>query len=246
MMDSRKAPLLFVLQDNNDPRRSQVDAKAIASHVSARYKPWRKTNRKSLALDSTTKAILTYKRPPDDNSLQKGTTQDPALGAIEGTVSIAAGQEKNSDSTMWDNLRRAEHPRLSVLGSSSFDPFTPTSQNINHEVKSNLHFYFKVIRPFALYLVQDWEWLDSLSMIQSSSALAHAVAAYASVFISGCMKGGPGIVLPPPASEGETPLWSIPPGSNYTQAAWLSSIRCWQIRKRSTNHVFKRSYSCSG
>ncbi len=101
-------------------------------------------------------------------------------------------------------------PEISKLGLSLLDPFTSTSTGLDHDIISNLHFYFKVIRPFALHLIDDWEWLGSLPYIQASPALTYAVAAYASLFQSGCLEGGPGVVLPPPVKEGGTPLWPVP------------------------------------
>jgi hypothetical protein len=270
-MSSRKPPLLFVL---NDPKGNQVDAKAIASHVSARYKPWTKTNRKALALDATTKAILTSKQPPNDG---KATTSKGDAGpALLSTSLLAAAGSTTSaspspiDAMPFTHVQKGcvtpisdakygtlsqQHPRFrteskqetseeAVLGlngafqrrptsvngrcnldhlasitsfqaippgSPYLDTLTPSDAGFNDEVKSSLYFYLKVIRPFALHLMHGWEWPDSLPLIQASPALTYAIAAYVSLFLSGCLKGVLGMVLPPPANADESPLWPIPP-----------------------------------
>jgi hypothetical protein len=251
------------------PRRNEVDARAIASHVSARYKPWRKTNRKALALDSTTKAILTSKQPPWDEKAEANlgkeagqnwhsTSRSPAERAdatkrADATISTSPTnatratsiqENKDREGSTW--LQEIHHERhmesvdgyndqvfeeaMPTLNSSFrnlltsqqgrpesplsflfFDPFTPSGINFSRGIRSSLHFYFKILRPFALHLVDGWEWPGNLSFIQASPALTYAIAAYASVFLSGCLKGGPGIVLPPPANANDAPLWPIPP-----------------------------------
>ena len=252
----KQPPLLFVMHDDNDPWKSQIDTRAIASHVSARYKPWRKTNRKSLALDSTTRAILMFKQAkthgtsrassrsetaspltidPDPNESTQARTsmqysdrlekdkEDYAVATVSAPHGLPPSESALSSSDTFQHLFTSQSgrchqdcalqsltPRISTFASSFLDPFTSASTGCNHDISSNLHFYFKVIQPFALHLIDDWEWVGNLPYIQASPALAYAVAAYASLFLSGCLKGGTGVVLPPPVKEGETPLWQIP------------------------------------
>jgi hypothetical protein len=101
----------------------------------------------------------------------------------------------------------------SRIDSAFFDPFTTSSAMQDAEVNSSLHFYFKVIRPFVTHLIPDWHWFDNLAEIQAKPVLAFAVAALASIFMSGCLKGGPGVVLPPlsPTCSQDGLLWPIPP-----------------------------------
>lgn len=223
------APLLFVIQDARTLSKSRADAKVIASHVSARYKPWKKTNRKTLVLHSTTKAILTSKSTNGRDAITKRAPkaeyeeyvevlEEYHRQMLEKNEYFSDGfsrktfmfQKGNNDT--WHIFECFLDLKSSTVGSSVLDPFTPTSVKYDLEIKSNIHFYFKVIRPYAKRLVQGWDWFDNLSYIQSSPVLAYAVAAYASVFLSGCLRGGPGVVLPPaPTAEGQRSLWPIPP-----------------------------------
>ncbi|KIW92880.1 uncharacterized protein Z519_06729 [Cladophialophora bantiana CBS 173.52] len=98
-----------------------------------------------------------------------------------------------------------------MLGCQFFDIFTPSAaMRYDVEIKANLYFYFWTIRPFATHLLQSWKWLDNLSQIQASPCLTYAVATYASVFLSGMLRGGPGVVLPPPTEKGQKSPWQIP------------------------------------
>lgn len=94
----------------------------------------------------------------------------------------------------WERARRDYENwvacPLSILGSQFFDIFTPSAaMKYDIEVKSNLYFYFKIIRPFATHLLQSWQWFDNLANIQASPCLTYAVATFASVFLSGMLRG---------------------------------------------------------
>ena len=122
----------------------------------------------------------------------------------------SAEQSSEATAFVWSILKHK--PRLSLLGHHSLDPFSRCEgAELDTEVKSNVHFYFKLIRPFAKHLIEDWQWCDSVPQIQSSKALLYAVAAYGSLFFSGCLRGGPGVVLPPPVKPGQRPAWPNPP-----------------------------------
>ncbi|KPI37262.1 uncharacterized protein AB675_1578 [Cyphellophora attinorum] len=98
-----------------------------------------------------------------------------------------------------------------LLGYCSLDPFSTYGTEMDSEMRYNVHFYFQVIRPFATHLIDGWWWCDSAPQIQCSRALSYAVAAYASLFVSGCVGGGPGVVLPPPTEPGQRARWRNPP-----------------------------------
>ncbi|KIW79345.1 hypothetical protein Z517_05957 [Fonsecaea pedrosoi CBS 271.37] len=241
MSQPRKPPpLMFIVGDAKNPSRTTKAVKsAKTSHISSRYRYWNKANHQDLALDSTTKAILTgtssylqrlstanYTKTPlalptnDDETVQdykEGTTADEN----NALVSTAAGYTATSQKPYlaikpWERaLREYEQwsaSPLTLLGSQFFDVFTPsTALSYDAEIKANLYFYFWIIRPFATHLLQSWKWLDNLSQIQASPCLTYAVATYASVFLSGMLRGGPGVVLPPPTDNGQNSPWQIPP-----------------------------------
>jgi hypothetical protein len=263
------APLMFIVRDASNFNQSRKDAKAVASHVSSRYRGWRKTNRKQLALDATTQAILGPKRrklngdfvsagtasrstslaPTDSlsDALSPGSspvftptgpptpTDITSLPPVEPDIPISAAEEKVDDEDYrqltsrlgllaptaenstgatdyaWRLFEDFVSPQPNLVGYHSLDPFSSFGPEMDLEMKSNLHFYFKVIQPFAVHLIDSWAWLESISQAQSSKVLAYAVASFASLFLSGCLRGGPGVVLPPPAEQGQTCLWPIPP-----------------------------------
>jgi hypothetical protein len=266
------APLMFIVRDASNFNQSRTDARAVASHVSSRYRGWRKTNRKQLALDATTQAILGPKRRKLDGpsfesraatadphsasrvpveSLSDAVSSDPSpvwtpqgpptptdatdvsmIGPVL-PVDPVTGDESDEDyrqltsrlgllaptaesstgaaSFAWRLFEDFVTPQPSLMGHHSLDPFSSFGTEMDLEMKSNLHFYFKVIRPFAHHLIQAWPWLDNVSEVQSSKVLAYAIASFASVFLSGCLRGGPGVVLPPPNESGQSSLWAIPP-----------------------------------
>ncbi|KIW15316.1 hypothetical protein PV08_05361 [Exophiala spinifera] len=228
-------PLLFI---TNNPRRYSYtlctnDAKAVASHVSARYRAWSKTNRRSLALDSTTRAILAAR----NSALQNPGSSKPLKAGANGTAyaetverlkryhhamstrrrrsfaETLQSDRDESNSDTWSMFADIVSPHITQLGSQFFDPFTATNVKFDREIKSTLHFYFTVIQPFAISLMPSWHWIDNLSRLQRTPVLCYAVAAFTSMFLSGFLNGGPGVVLPPADEEGERSLWSIP--------AWL-------------------------
>lgn len=225
----KPVPLLFIVQDaqtfNTSRSKSTAEARAISSHVNNSYRGWRRTQHRDLLLHPTTNAIL-KPHPPAE-------TSPPADGINHVTdEEIDRFFEHYRDQLMktsrqWvygsfdaaflparkDNLDLSEYltiPQISRLGSQTLDPFAPDFFKKDVELQSNLFYYAKIIRPFAVHLIEGWSWIDSLSQVQSSPVLAYAVAAYASAFLSGSLRGGPGVVLPPPAEKGEQPLWQIP------------------------------------
>jgi hypothetical protein len=228
-----QVPLLFIVNNPTSYPAGGRDAKAVASHVSARYRGWRKVNRRSLMLDSTTKAILTSNISSSSvlgnvKSI-KVEIDDPAYAENVGRLNehheemtkrsehFSCGFSKKTfqfqreDVENWTIFADLISPQISSLGSHFFDPFTPTNVKFDTEMRSNLHFYFQVIRPFATHLMKPWSWFDNLSQIQNTPVLAYAVAAFTSIFLSGCLKGGPGVVLPPAEERGRMSLWPIPP-----------------------------------
>ncbi|EXJ80932.1 hypothetical protein A1O3_07220 [Capronia epimyces CBS 606.96] len=234
--DPEPRPLLFIVQDSQSFRRrsskkAAAEAKAITSHVSSRYRGWRKTHHQSLVLDPTTNAILTSTPPIH------------AVGSLPVPVNDVADQDQTSDQRLLSEYRqklmetsgrwvygsfklhrlqadRSERlilidgsivPPPSRLGSQTLDPFAPDMFKYDRELQASLFYYIKIIRPFAVHLLQGWSWIDNLSQVQSSPVLAYAVATFASAFLSGSLRGGPGVVLPPPVEKGQQPLWEIPP-----------------------------------
>lgn len=226
-----KKPLLFIVNNPSNYTRGEKDAKAaVASHVSARYRGWRKINRRSLMLDSTTKAILTSSGPSPSPLIKiKIEVEDPAYAKnverlnkhhdemtkrsehFSSGFSKKTFQFQKEDIENWTIFADLISPQISSLGSHFFDPFSPPDLKLDTEMRSNLHFYFKVIHPFATHLMKPWGWFDNLAQIQSTPVLAYAIAAFTSIFLSGCLKGGPGVVLPPAEEKGRLSLWPIPP-----------------------------------
>lgn len=217
-------PLLFIVNNPTSYTTGGRDAKAVASHVSARYRGWRKINRRSLMLDSTTKAILTSNiksikvevdHPAYAENVERLNEHHEEM--IQRSEHFSCGFSKKTfqfqreDVENWTIFADLISPQISSLGSHFFDPFTPTNVKFDTEMRSNLHFYFQVIRPFATHLMKPWRWFDNLAQIQNTPVLAYAVAAFTSIFLSGCLKGGPGVVLPPAEERGRMSLWPIPP-----------------------------------
>jgi hypothetical protein len=263
------APLMFIVRDASNFKDGRKDAKAVASHVSSRYRGWRKTNREQLNLDSTTKAILGAKRrkldgpsfissavsrdvsvapteilseptssvpspiftPADQSSSSEGSlsTALPDVIQEETTVvdvnddykqytsrlSLLSPTAENSGIAAgyaWRLFEDFVTPQPVLVGCHSLDPFSSFGGEMDLEMRSNLHFYFTVVQPFAMHLITgSWSWFDSIAYTQSSKVLAYAVASFASLFLSGCLRGGPGVVLPPPTDHEQSLLWPIPP-----------------------------------
>ncbi|KAK5552347.1 hypothetical protein LTR46_009676 [Exophiala xenobiotica] len=131
----------------------------------------------------------------------------------ESSARFPASARKAPSEKAWEGaLLKFEEfvsTRLSNLGSQFLDPFV--SLNYDAEIKANLYFYFNTIRPFATHVIPTWNWCGSLSQIQASPVLTYAVATFASIFLSGMLRGGPGVVLPPPTEKGQKSKWPIPP-----------------------------------
>lgn len=205
-----RPPLLFITQGPNSfaSQPTSDDAFAIASHITSRYNRWSKANRKSLLLDSTTKAILS-RETSSGNPLPPGQPTEVQVKGEDGqgTVSVVSdvrvaqwrgpieeedGQE-DVDLVMksWTVARREferfVHVRLVELAPQFLDPFSKS--NYDSEVTSSLYFYFKIVQPFATHLIPGWEWIDNLPQIQSSPLLAYALATYTTVFKSGMLRG---------------------------------------------------------
>ncbi|KEF62263.1 uncharacterized protein A1O9_00235 [Exophiala aquamarina CBS 119918] len=221
-------PLLFIVQDAQtfSHPKSLAETRAISTHVNSRYREWRKTSHRDLLLHHTTNAILTS-NPPVEDIVPANDTNQVTDDEIDRFFAEYRDQLMKT-SRQWvygsfdaeylpkrkEKLRLPEYlivPRFSRLGSQTLDPFAPDFFRHDPELRSNLFYYIKIIRPFAIHLLEDWSWINNLSQVQSSPVLAYAVAAYASVFLSGSLRGGPGVVLPPPVEKGEHPLWQIPP-----------------------------------
>ncbi|KAI1612865.1 hypothetical protein EDD36DRAFT_247635 [Exophiala viscosa] len=224
-------PLLFIVGDSQNPSKSW----AKRSHVSSRYKVWNKANHRDLALDSTTRAILNDRcSPRNSSSPQTRASKLTEISAVDRTDECAdaepttlARKTDTSNSTYPDDnvvvvvkpwepaLRDYEDwvaSPLSILGSQFFDIFTPSaSVRYDVEIKSNVYFYFKTIMPFASHLLHSWTWFNNLAQIQASPCLIYAIATYASVFLSGMLRGGRGVVLPPPTEKCKTSSWQMPP-----------------------------------
>ena len=208
-------PLMFIVGDGKNPAKSTRAIKsAKTSHISSRYRYWSKANHRDLALDSTTKAILngasSYLNKLNTGNYRKKSVELSSPETVDGDdespkvesaslVYKAADTEPTSQQPYvavrsWARARKECEDwvscPLSILGSQFFDIFTPsTALKYDVEVKSNLYFYFRVIRPFAMHLLQSWEWCDSLARIQASPCLTYAVASYASVFLNGMLRG---------------------------------------------------------
>ncbi|EXJ87939.1 hypothetical protein A1O1_04866 [Capronia coronata CBS 617.96] len=224
-------PLLFIVRDaqsfnRGTYKKASAEAKAITSHVSRRYRGWRKTHRQNLLLDHTTNAILTSVLPSEATRSANNVTQ--AIEETDNQVLSEYRQQLLESSSRWvygpfeSHCLQADRPEKLILidgsivpqilrfGSQTLDPFVPDSFKYDREIQADLFFYIKILRPFAVHLIKGWSWIDNLSQIQSSPVLAYAVAAYASVFLAGSLRGGPGVVLPPPVEKGQQPLWEIP------------------------------------
>ncbi len=188
---------------------------AIASHVASRYNRWTKRTRKDLRLDPTTEAILAPKSPvPKSLSAATSTSSaasedekgSPRIGkrgaerevannhwftVAESSARLPASARKAPSERAWEGaLLKFEEfvsTRLQNLGSQFLDPFV--SLNYDAEIKANLYFYFNTIRPFATHVIPKWNWCGSLSQIQASPVLTYAVATFASIFLSGMLRG---------------------------------------------------------
>ena len=201
---------MFIIGDGKNPQKSTRAIKsAKTSHISSRYRYWSKANHQDLALDSTTKAILTgassylnkvssrtHHRKPEELLYYEEDPLSEESGALVRTTADTTVTATNRYVVVrpWERARRDYEEwvasPLSVLGSQFFDIFTPsTSLKYDVEVKSTLYFYFKTIRPFATHLLPQWEWFDDLAQIQASPYLAYAVATFSSVFLSGMLRG---------------------------------------------------------
>ena len=202
----RRVPLKFIVRGVGDGPKTKTQAKAIASHVSGTHKRWRKVSapQDRLCLDSSTKAIL---KPPVPQSLDEEKPSAPikvehiSMSSLE--IDVTVEEPRHGNGTVDDEETKAKRfasvsPSMeSGVGSQILDPFTPLHERIDRKVEPHLHFYFRVVLPFARRLLKSWTWYDDLPLIQATPVLAYAVAAYASIFVSGCLGGGPLVVLPP-------------------------------------------------
>ena len=222
----RRVPLKFIVRGVEDGPKTKKQAKAIASHVSGTYKRWRRVSapQDRLSLDSSTKAIL---KPQSSQAISEDDVPTAIKVEFDGDNPPSSPRhtvydegQMNSDDGVRDEETKAKRfaslsPfRETTIGSQTLDPFTPLHDRIDRKVEPHLRFYFKVVLPFARRLLQSWTWNDNLPLIQATPVLAYAVAAYASIFVSGCLGGGPLVVLPPPTEDGRRPMWDVPP--------WLS------------------------
>jgi hypothetical protein len=207
-------PLMFIVGDGKNPQKSTRAIKsAKTSHISSRYRYWSKANHRDLALDSTTKAILngassylnklstgTYRKEPPEllssDQADNDKRSEEQSGALVCNTAVIRPASPNPNVAVkpWEQARRDYEEwvacPLSILGSQFFDTFTPsTAMKYDIEIKTNLYFYFKIIRPFATHLLQSWQWFDNLAQIQASPCLTYAVATFASVFLSGMLRG---------------------------------------------------------
>lgn len=225
----KPVPLLFVVQDaqtfSQSKSKSKSRAHAISSHVNQLYRGWKKTQHRGLLLHPTTHAILTPNPP-----IETSPAADDAKHVADKEIDRFFGYYRDqlmTTSRQWvygsfgaaclpdrkDKLVLSDYltiPQISRLGTQTLDPFAPDFFRNDPELQSSLFYYARIIRPFAVHLIEGWSWIDNLAQVQSSPVLAYAVAAYASVFLSGSLRGGPGVVLPPPVEKGEQPLWQIP------------------------------------
>ena len=203
-----RPPLLFITQGPNTfaAQLTSDDAFAIASHITSRYNRWSKVNRKSLSLDSTTRAILS-RETSSSHPIQPAQSEEPQIKDEDdqGTVSIindtnvvrwhgSVEEDKDDGRTVWKSWTIAKrefeqlvNARLMEPGAQFLDPFSKS--NYDSEVTASLYFYLKVIQPFATHLIPEWQWIDNLPQIQSSPLLAYALATYTTVFKSGMLKG---------------------------------------------------------
>jgi hypothetical protein len=226
-------PLMFIIGDGKNPQKSSRAVKsAKTSHISSRYRYWSKANHRDLALDSTTKAILngpssylnklpasayrnTSAEVEEDHPDAKRKDRDLEV-IVAGTRITSVPSQPRVAAIHWERARQDYEEwtacPLSILGSQFFDIFTPsTAMKYDVEIKTNLYFYFKIIRPFATHLLPEWPWVENLAQIQASPCLTYAVATFASVFLSGMLRGGRGVVLPPSAPKGMNSGFVIPP-----------------------------------
>ena len=222
----RRVPLKFIVRGVEDGPKTRKQAKAIASHISGSYKRWRKVSapQDRLCLDSSTKSILKPQLPQRLNGKETAapikveSDSDDLMSSpyLDWTVNEPrhGNESVNDEETKARRFASLSPFRESGIGSRTLDPFTPLHERIDRKVEPHLRFYFKVVLPFARRLLQSWTWNDNLPLIQATPVLAYAVAAYASIFVSGCLGGGPLVVLPPPAEDSRRALWKIPP--------WLS------------------------
>lgn len=194
----RRLPLKFIVRGVEDGRKTKTQSKAIASHVPGTYKRWRKVSapQDRLCLDSSTKAIL---KPPVPESLDEKEAPAPIKAEPDSNDSMSSpdldgtvDEPRHGNGSIDDEEMKAKRfaslfPfRESGIGSQTLDPFTPLHERIDRKVEPNLRFYFKVVLPFARRLLKSWTWNDKLPLMQATPVLAYAVAAYASIFVSGC------------------------------------------------------------
>lgn len=97
-------------------------------------------------------------------------------------------------------------PSTPPMSSSTPEP----APNHGKSVKHLLDFYFDVIPPFAVSISRLWLWANDPSLVVSSPALMYAICSYASAFQTGAERGMHSLVLPPEATDQQTPLWPIP------------------------------------
>ena len=223
-LQQRRVPLRFIVCSVDDGPKSKKQAKAVASHISGTYKKWRKASAPQgrLSLDSSTRAII---RPQSDHVAEvrvlKPMDMVPKDQHVSNPKSVPdpAQELETSNNEIKVELKDSRLASLSPLtlnniGSQCLDPFTALHEHVDRKVEPHLRFYFKVVLPFARHLLPSWSWFDSLPYIQAVPVLAYAVAAYASIFMSGILGGGPSVVLPPPSHKDKKTLWTVPP--------WLS------------------------
>jgi hypothetical protein len=158
-------------------------------------------------------------------SVSSATSSPTSASETEATDDHVSSTNRSSPVAAYDwqgKVASISHKMLPTMEppvfSTTFDPFSSSPPMIDREVQQGLHFYFKIIRPFTSDLIHGWRWHESLSEVQAQPALAYAIAAFSSAFVSGCARGGPGVVLPPLPFSGRVRrsnedrlLWPLPP-----------------------------------
>lgn len=211
-----QAPLLFINTGPKTYAATANAAKAVYSHVTAQYRTWRKANPRHLALDPSTRAILASK-----SRLSKGNYGSKVPLVVDGDENSVVGKSRHVAGTLLSESCKTPRSQRLLNGSTSvsiprynvqsLDPFSGNNWYSDREVRFLLHSYFDIVRPFATQLMKQWHWLDSLSQIQSTPALAYAVSSFMSIFLSGYQGGGRAVVLPPMAKDPKDLLWAVPP-----------------------------------
>lgn len=205
LVEQRK-PLLFVHRDSNTVhvKPSATESEKIRRHLAQRYGK-KRTLQKHVEIHPSVNRILRRPSREDDQIVETKAEG----GRSEDEVSTSSWISTQTSAFLSPSRSLTKAVLTNSLDDGILDPFTQL-QETSADTRRLLFFYFKHLRPLARTVSPDWDWVDNVAEIQTSSMLIHAISAYSSAFLLGIKQGARELALPPMPEKNKAPLWMIP------------------------------------